>query len=364
MRKILIHLKKIDWLMVISALLLSAFGLLSIYSSSFYRADFSCFKKQALFLGLGLFLMILFSFFDWRIFQENSYLILILYFLSCLSLLGLFFFAPSVRGTHSWYKWKDFALHPVEFVKPVLIILLAKHFSLRHIEIYRLRHIFSSGLYFLVPAFLLFLQPDMGQVIIVVLIWLGVLVVSGIRLKQFLALVLIFLLVSLAGWFTVLKPYQKERIISFVAPYYDPLGSSWSQNQSKIAIGSGGILGQGIKKGGQTQLGFLSEPQTDFIFAAIAEETGLLGVSLLLFLFALLLWRIMRIAFFAQKNFPRLFSLGFVILLVSQIFINVGMNLGILPVIGIPLPFVSYGGSNLIANFIVLGLIQNLIINP
>lgn len=349
--------------MVISALLLSGFGLLSIYSSSFYRADFSFFKKQVIFLGLGLFLMVLFSFFDWRIFRENSYLILILYFLSCFCLLGLFFFAPSIRGTHSWYKWENFAFHPVEFVKPVLIILLAKHFSLRHIEIYRLRHIFSSGLYFLPPAFLLFLQPDMGQVIIVVLIWLGMLVVSGIRLKQFLALVLIFLFVFLVGWFTALKPYQKERIISFLAPY-DTLGSSWSQNQSKIAIGSGGILGQGIKEGGQTQLGFLSEPQTDFIFAAIAEETGLLGVSLLLFLFAFLLWRITRIAFFAQKNFPRLFSLGFVILLASQTFINIGMNLGILPVIGIPLPFVSYGGSNLIANFICLGLVQNLIVNP
>ena len=155
------------------------------------------------------------------------------------------------------------------------------------------------------------------------------------------------------------KDYQKERILSFLFPY-DPLGVSWSQNQAKIAVGAGGIFGQGIGKGSQAQYGFLPEPQTDFVFAAIAEETGLLGVSVLLFLFSILIWRIMKIAILSQTNFPRLFAAGFSIILVSQAFIHIGMNLGLLPIIGIPLPLISYGGSSLIATSIGLGIVQGI----
>ncbi|MDP2967278.1 MAG: FtsW/RodA/SpoVE family cell cycle protein, partial [bacterium] len=155
----------------------------------------------------------------------------------------------------------------------------------------------------------------------------------------------------------------KERIISFVMPT-DPLGAAWSQNQAKIAIGSGGIFGQGLFKGSQTQYGFLPEPQTDFIFSVIAEETGLIGVSVLLMLFLVLIWRIFKIAVNSQSNFPRLFSIGLIIILISQIFIHIGMNLGILPIIGISLPLVSYGGSNLIAILAGLGIIQNIKNNP
>ncbi len=363
MRSILLHFKKFDWFIIVSAVLLVGLGLLSIYSSSFGKGDFLNFKKQAIFFGIAFFLMLLISFFDWRSFRENPYLILILYFISCLSLLGLFFFAPEIRGVKSWYKIWEISIDPIEFTKIVLIILLAKNFSLKHIEMYRLKHILLSGLYVFIPAFLIFLQPNLGQIIILVFLWLGILVISGIKIRHFLLLILFFLLVTVFSWFTILRDYQKERIMSFLLPY-DPLGVSWSQNQSKIAIGSGGILGQGIKKGGQTQYGFLPESQTDFIFAAIAEETGLVGVSLVLILFSILLWRIMKLAFSSQTNFPRLFAAGFSILLISQIFINIGMNLGIVPVIGISLPLVSYGGSNLIATFIGLGILQGLKSNP
>jgi rod shape determining protein RodA len=156
-----------------------------------------------------------------------------------------------------------------------------------------------------------------------------------------------------------LKDYQKARIISFLIPY-DPFGISWNQNQSKIAIGSGGIFGQGIGRGSQTQLGFLPEPQTDFIFAAFGEEFGLVGVGTLLILFSLFLWQIMKIAFSTQNNFARFFSVGFAILLISQIFIHIGMNIGLLPIIGIPLPLVSYGGSSLLVNFLGLGILQSI----
>ena len=151
--------------------------------------------------------------------------------------------------------------------------------------------------------------------------------------------------------------------MSFVSPQLEPLGIGWSQNQAKIAIGSGGILGQGIGKGSQTQYGFLTEPQTDFIFSAIAEETGLIGVTILFILFLVLLWRIILVAVKAETNFPRLFSAGLATLLVVNIFINIGMNLGILPIVGLPLPLVSYGGSGLIATFLAFGLLQNIKIN-
>jgi rod shape determining protein RodA len=159
-----------------------------------------------------------------------------------------------------------------------------------------------------------------------------------------------------------LKDYQKKRIISFFYPM-EPLGISWSQNQAKIAIGSGGLFGQGIKKGSQTQLGFLSEPQTDFIFAAIAEETGLIGVFFLFTFFSILIWRIMKISILAKNNFSRIYASGLAILFLSQIFINVGMNIGFLPIIGIPLPFISYGGSSLIANFLAIGILQSMKVN-
>ena len=163
-----------------------------------------------------------------------------------------------------------------------------------------------------------------------------------------------------SGWSFLLKDYQKERVLSFLSPAADPLGAGWSQIQAKIAIGSGGFFGQGLGNGPQTQYGFLPEPQTDFIFASIAEEFGLAGIFVLLFLFAVFISSIIQIALTADSNFVRLFTSGLAIILISQIFINIGMNLGLLPVIGIPLPLVSYGGSGLIMIFIALGMLQNM----
>ena len=296
MKSLIIHLKKLDWILIICALLLVGIGLLSIYSSSLGKGDFLNFKKQLIFFGIGFFLMISLSFLDWRTFREDPYLILILYFLCLLLLAGLFFFAPEIRGAKSWYKMGPVSFDPIEFTKIVLIILLAKYFSMRHIEMYRIRHILLSGFYVLIPASLVFFQPDLGSCLILVLLWVGILIISGIKIRHFLILILCFLLIFIFGWNFVLKDYQKARIISFFTPGIEPLGISWSQNQAKIAIGAGGLFGQGIGQGSQTQYGFLPEPQTDFIFAAIAEEMGLLGVSVLLFLFSILIWRIIKIA--------------------------------------------------------------------
>ena len=355
------HLKNLDWILIISALLLVGIGLLSLYSSSLAKGDFSNFKKQIIFFGIGFFLMLELSFFDWRALRDNPYLILILYFFCLVALLSLFFFAPEIRGVKSWYKIGGLTIDPIEFTKLVLIILLAKYFSTRHVEMYQIRHILLSGFYFLIPAILVFFQPDLGQVIILILLWSGILIISGISFKRFLILVFCFLLIFILAWNFALKDYQKVRVLSFIQPQLaDPLAIGWSQNQAKIAIGSGGVFGQGIGSGSQTQYGFLPEPQTDFIFAAIAEETGLIGVSVLFFLFSILIWRISKIVLSAQTNFPRLFASGFVILLISQIFIHIGMNIGILPIIGISLPLISYGGSSLIATFIELGILQSI----
>ena len=355
------HLKNLDWILIISALLLVGIGLLSLYSSSLAKGDFSNFKKQIIFFGIGFFLMLGLSFFDWRALRDNPYLILILYFFCLVALLSLFFFAPEIRGVKSWYKIGGLTIDPIEFTKLVLIILLAKYFSTRHVEMYQIRHILLSGFYFLIPAILVFFQPDLGQVIILILLWSGILIVSGISFKRFLILLFCFLLIFILAWNFALKDYQKVRVLSFIQPQLaDPLAIGWSQNQAKIAIVSGGVFGQGIGSGSQTQYRFLPEPQTDFIFAAIAEETGLIGVSVLFFLFSILIWRISKIVLSAQTNFPRLFASGFAILLISQIFIHIGMNIGILPIIGIPLPLISYGGSSLIATFIELGILQSI----
>lgn len=353
------RLKQLDWILIIAAVLLVGMGLLSIYSSSMGREDFSNFKKQLIFGFLGLLLMFAFSFVNWRALRDDPYFILALYFFCILALVGLFFFGPEIRGVRRWYKLGPFSLDPVELTKIILIILLAKYFSMRHIEMYRVRHILLSGFYVLLPSALIFFQPDFGSIIILIALWLGVLIFSGIKLRHFLVLSLCGLLIFSLAWIFLMRDYQKERIISFIVPA-DPLGVNWSQQQAKIAIGSAGIFGQGFGKGSQTQYGFLPEPQTDFIFAAIAEEMGFLGAAVLFLLFSIFIWRVLKIALMAQTNFPRLFACGFAIVLVSQIFIHIAMNLGILPIVGIPLPLVSYGGSSLIAAFIALGILQNI----
>ncbi len=360
MGSLILHFKKLDWALIISALLLSGFGLLSIYSSSLGLGNFLNFKKQIIFLVISFLIMIVFSLIDWRFFQYNSYFILFLYLLGIISLAGLFFFAPETRGIKGWYKFGPVSFDPIEFVELILAILLAKYFSMRHVEMYKLRHIFLSGFYVLLPAALIFFQPDFGSVIVLLFLWIGILFISGIKLRHFLLLILLGAIIFSLSWMFLFKDYQKARVIGFLTPHTNTLSINWSQRQSKIAIGNGGVFGRGIGKGSQTQYGFLSEPQTDFIFAAIGEEFGLIGVVILFALLTMFFWRVIRIALNSHSNFCRFFASGFAIIIFAQVFIHIGMNLGFLPVIGIPLPFVSYGGSSLVANAIALGILLNI----
>jgi len=356
-------IKKIDWILTATVLTLCLIGVLFLYNFSKNKGDFLFFKKQIFFLIIGLILMFIFSFLDYRIFKNDPYLLLILYFVSVLSLLGLFFFAPQIRGVKGWYKIGSFSLDPIEFTKIVLILLLSKYFSTRHIELYNIWHIILSGIYIGLPSILIFLQPDVGSLIIIVGIWISILIISGVRIRTFLILVCCLILIFTISWIFFLKDYQKARILSFLFPGRDPLGIEWSQRQSKIALGTGGWKGEGLGKGFQVHYGFLTEPQTDFIFAGIGEEFGFLGTSLIYLLYLYILQRILKIAINSKDNFSRLFCTGFAVLIALEVLINTGMNLGILPVIGISLPFLSYGGSGLIGLFIGLGIVQNIKIN-
>lgn len=358
--KFLRFFKKIDWALILPAFFLTLLGLISIYSSSISKGNFFAFKKQLIFLAVSICLVVILAFFDLRFLRTNSYLVLSLYFLSLLLLAGLWFFGSEIRGIKGWYKLGPFSFDPVPLSALILIVVLSKYFSTRHVEIQRFQPILSSGLYALFPVVLIFLQPDLGSALSLIIVWLGIVIFSGIKLRHLLILALIFLLLFALGWKFWLRDYQKQRILSFLNPQIDKKGISWSVNQSKIAIGSGGVLGKGIGKGTQTQYGFLPEPKTDFIFSAIAEETGFLGAFLLFACLLFLFWRLVKIAFLAQSNFIRLFASGFAFLILSQGFINIGMCLGLLPVIGIPLPFVSYGGSQLLFFYVGLGVLMNL----
>jgi len=346
-------------MIVVPAVLLVCFGLAAIYSTCMAKNDFSNLEKQIIFFVVGFLAMIAVSFFDYRILRNNSYLILICYLFCLFLLAGLHFFAPVIRGTRGWYKIGFLSLDPIEPTKIVLVVLLAKYFSMRHVEMYKFRNIIFSGIYVLLPAVLVFIKPDLGGTMVLLFVWLGILLVSGIKLKHFLILFLCFVLVAAFSWGFLLKDYQKQRITAFLFPY-DYLGSSWSQNQTKISVGSGQIFGEGLSKGSQVQYGFLPEPHTDFIFSVIAEEWGMVGVLLMFIIYGFLVWRVLKIAIKSRSNFPRLFASGFAIILTVQFFINIGMNLSLLPVVGIYLPFISYGGSGLVGNFISLGILQSI----
>ncbi len=356
----LYFLKKLDWVLIISVLLLTIIGLMSIFSTSFYHEK-SYFYKQAIFIVVGFFLMLLFAFVDYRIFRNHPTLLLILYFISAF-LLTIVLFLGKSRGATSWFNLGFFNVEPVEITKLVMILILAQYFSLRHIELYRLKHIIISGAYIVLVVGLVFLQPDLGSAMVLIFLWVGVMIIAGIKLKQLLFLLLIGMILFGIAWLGILKPYQKDRITSFINPYLDPQGSGYHRIQSMIAIGSGQFWGRGLGHGPQSQLNFLPEQHTDFIFASIGEEWGFAGLIIVFILYFLVFFRIIKIAIRAENNFARLFCVGSVIVFVFQVFVNIGMNLGILPITGIPLSFISYGGSNLLINFVMLGIVQSIAI--
>jgi rod shape determining protein RodA len=235
---------------------------------------------------------------------------------------------------------------------------LAKYFSRRHIEIANIRHIIVSGVYAFVFFFLVLLHPDLGSAIIMFLIWLGMVLVSGLSKKHLFALIALVVVGFSLLWFFGFRDYQKERIVNFIHPLSDIQGTGYNAYQSEIAVGSGGLFGKGVGYGTQSRLKFLPEYQTDFIFAAFSEEWGFAGILIFFTLYGILIWRIIVNASRGATNFEILYGAGVAIFFIVHLLVNVGMNIHLLPVTGTPLPFMSYGGTHIMTEFLALGILM------
>lgn len=356
------HIRRFDWLLLGSVLFLMALGLIALFSIS-RIAPLPFFTRQIVWIGVGVLGLFAASFVDFRVFRTQGAVVLLCYLVSVF-LLGLVLVAShGIRGIDAWLTIGGVSLQPVELAKLSLVILLAKFFSKRHVEIYRIQHLAVSGLYLAVPCLLVLAQPDLGSAVVLVAIWFAVILFSGIKLRHFFVLLVLGAFIAGGFWHWGLAGYQKARITSFLDPYEDPQGAGYQMIQAMIAVGSGRIWGKGLGYGSQSHLNFLPEPQADFIFAAFAEEWGFVGAVLLLILLGIILWRMVAIGSRSADNFSRLYALGFAALIFAQSFIHIGANMGVLPITGITLPFMSYGGSSLITLLLGVGILQNIHIN-
>ena len=349
----------IDWLLVFFILPIVAAGLVTMKSFTPQDDVSEFFNKQIIWILVGFSVFFIFSFIDFSFLKRTDVLVFI-YLATSLILLSLFIFGNSAHGAKSWFSFGFFSFQPVDMMKLVLVLILAKYFSRRHVEIRDIKHIFISGFYAFVPFVLVLLQPDFGSAMIVLFIWLGMVLVSGISKTHLLAVGISGLLIFAVFWFVIFAPYQKARIINFIHPLADIHGTGYNAFQSTVAVGSGEIMGKGLGFGTQSRLKFLPQPQADFIFAAYSEEWGFVGSLLILFLYGLVIWRILFLASLGAYNFEILFGMGVAIFFMGHILINIGMNLGLLPVTGIPLPFMSYGGSHLLFEFAGLGILMSM----
>lgn len=317
------------------------------------------FNKQVIWILVGFAVFFVFSFIDFR-FLKRTDLLVAIYLSTSFILLALFILGYVSHGAKSWFDFGYFSFQPVDVMKLVLVLILAKYFSRRHVEIRDTKHIFISGFYALIPLILVLLQPDFGSAMIIGFIWLGMVLVSGISKMHLLVVFASGALIFILFWFFIFAPFQKARIANFINPLADIHGTGYNAFQSTIAVGSGEITGKGLGFGTQSRLKFLPQPQSDFVFAAYAEEWGLIGSFLILLLYGAIIWRILYFATLGAYNFEILFGMGIAIFFMSHILVNIGMNLGLMPITGIPLPFMSYGGSHLLTEFAGLGILMSM----
>lgn len=348
--------RNVDWLLFFAIIPIMGAGLFAMNS---FAPDNHFFDRQLAWAILSLSLLLVLSFFDFR-FLRQSGVLLTLFAIVCGLLVLLFAIGTVSHGAQSWFSVGGFSFQPSDPLKVVLILMLAKYFSRRHVEIANFKHIFISGLYALMPFVLILLEPDFGSAIVIFAIWFGMVLVSGIS-KKHLALVIVGVVAtSLTLWLFVFEPYQKQRIVTFLNPLTDIRGAGYNAYQSTIAVGSGELFGKGVGYDTQSRLKFLPEYQTDFIFAAFAEEWGFVGVVILLFLFGVVIWRILANAVVGGSNFEMLFGMGIAIWFLAHMAINIGMNIGLMPVTGITLPLMSYGGSHLLTEGAALGILMGM----
>ena len=340
-----------------SSTLLLVLGLLMIYSTTLESAT-NLMWRQLLFALVGFGGMFMLAFFDYRKIKKST---AILYIVIVLALVFVYFWGANIRGSSRWIDLGFFRIQPAEFAKLIMIIIMAKFLDQAGEKIKDFRYVILSGIYVGIPLILVLIEPDLGSALVILAIWLGLLLFSKINKRHLAVLMLIMVVASGLSWFFVLEDYQKNRIYTFLDPNRDPQGRGYNVIQSIIAVGSGSITGRGVGHGLQSQLKFLPERQTDFIFASTAEELGLLGSGFILSMFGVMLVRMIKAAQSARDNFGMYLALGIFIMFLTQFVINVGMNLGIVPVTGIPLPLVSYGGSSLITTLLSLGLLQSIV---
>lgn len=343
---------KLDWVLICVVLFLLSVGLLVLYSLS-AAGGVNYFLKQLIFALLGLGAMFFMASVDYRYIQKYS---TALYFATILILFLVLVFGTTVNGTAGWLSFGIFQVQPVEMAKVTLIIFLASFISKKKSELGEWARVIASLILTAVLILLVLRQPDLGSSLVLAAIWIGMILASGLHLRHLVVLFCIGIALVSGSWF-FLADYQKARIETFLHPESDPRGSGYNVLQAMVAVGSGGISGKGLGYGSQSQLSFLPEKHTDFIFAVVAEELGLGGALFVIGLYGVLLYRIRRIGSLASDNFGYLLALGVMIMMFFQVMINIGMNTGLLPVTGLPAPLLSYGGSSLLSVFLSLGLL-------
>ena len=348
-------LKTIDYFLIIIVAMIGVTSVFSIYSTE--SGNFSFYTKNHLIRFLVFFLMFLvLSFVRVSVWYRQAY---IFYILGILLLLSVIFFGISASGSKRWINLLIMNLQPSELMKIAVIVCFARYYHrIQSSDIQSYKYLLQPIVLLLVPCYLVITQPDLGTAILIAGSGLAIIWLAGINLKYFIYSGLI-LLVSLPFVISVLKPYQKSRILTFFNPERDPLGAGYQIIQSKIAIGSGGLLGKGFLQGTQSYLEFLPEKHTDFIFTLFSEEFGFVGSMVLILLYILLIYRIIRIGFSCRSFFAKLYCFGFASALFLYIFVNIAMVVGLLPIVGAPLPIMSYGGSSMLSIMLGLGIVMS-----
>jgi rod shape determining protein RodA len=354
--------RKVDFTMIAIVALLCIYGVIAVYSATCTMSlskggPYFFLRKEVIAMFIGIVGMICAAVFDYN--RWNRYVVP-LYLLNIVILTAVIFIGSAHKGAQSWVEIGTFQLQPSEFSKLILIITLASFLSRRKGYLDSIQDLVMSLLHLSVPLILVLLQPDLGTALCYVAILIGMMLVAGFPARHFAILFVAGIIgVFAIMQFHVLADYQIDRLTVFINPDNDPRGAAYNLRQSKIAIGSGQLTGKGLFSGTQTRLQFLPEKHTDFIFSVIGEETGFVGTSLLLFLFMLLIIRTMRTASFSRNMFGSLIAAGIVSLWLFQVLVNVGMTIGLMPITGIPLPFISYGNSSLMVHLIAVGMLLN-----
>lgn len=344
--------RSLDVALLLPAVLLTVCGVVTMHTPDITQVYF---EKQMMWCALAVGVFLLAQGLYYR-FLRTTTATLFVYGSVVVLLCATLFFGSTIKGTRGWIDFGFFSLQSADLAKAAAIIVLTKYFSRRHVEIRQWRHIFISGGYVGVLMALILMQPDFGSAMILMFIWGGMVLASGIPWKRIALLLCVAMIGVVCMWFFVFQPYQKARLANFLNPLADVRGSGYNVYQAIIAVGSGGVWGKGVGYGTQSKLEFLPEYHTDFIFAAFAEEWGFVGFCLVLLLFLALISRLLFYAWVADSTYEALFSIGVATLFTVECMVNIGMNIGLLPVTGIALPFMSYGGSHLLVEFLLLGM--------